>query len=190
MQIQHQLRAAIRDRRLAARERLPSTRRLADVLGISRGTIVDVYDQLVAEGYLEAAVGSGTRVAEMPDGGPARQSFPVLATSASPPPRPWRGEQDARARRPTGLGSRTAAIRAGDSRGEATQQSRSPWIRPGGARAAHGDRQIRPTPASDAGDPLPPALVLGFGNVSQHQISLGIRTLAEALQKQTTVPSG
>jgi len=30
-------------------------------------------------------------------------------------------------------------------------------------------------------DPRPPALVLGFGNVSEHQISRGIRTLAKAV---------
>jgi GntR family transcriptional regulator/MocR family aminotransferase len=88
VQIQDQLRAAIRDRRLAAGERLPSTRRLAHVLGVSRGTIVDAYEQLAAEGYLEAAVGSGTRVAAMPNDGPARRRPHVLAASASPPPRP------------------------------------------------------------------------------------------------------
>ena len=61
LQIQDQLRAAIRDRRLDAGERLPSTRRLAELLGVSRGTVVDVYEQLLAEGYVESAVGSGTR---------------------------------------------------------------------------------------------------------------------------------
>ena len=66
VQIQDQLRTAIRDRRLGAGERLPSTRRLAEVLGVSRGTIVEVYEQLLAEGYVESAVGSGTRVAAMP----------------------------------------------------------------------------------------------------------------------------
>ena len=84
VQIQDQLRAAIRDRRLAAGERLPSTRRLADLLGVSRGTIVDAYEQLVAEGYLEAAVGSGTRVAAMPDGGSTRQPLQILVASAPP----------------------------------------------------------------------------------------------------------
>lgn len=64
-QIQHQLRAAVRSRRLGAGERLPSTRRLAELLGVSRGTVVDVYEQLLAEGYLESVVGSGTRVAPM-----------------------------------------------------------------------------------------------------------------------------
>jgi GntR family transcriptional regulator / MocR family aminotransferase len=35
-------------------------------------------------------------------------------------------------------------------------------------------------------DPHPPGLVLGFGNVSEHQISRGIRTLAKAVRHQTT----
>ena len=83
IQIQDQLRAAIRDRRLGAGERLPSTRRLAELLGVSRGTVVDVYEQLLAEGYVESAVGSGTRVAAMPSGGPARPAPGVVAASAS-----------------------------------------------------------------------------------------------------------
>ena len=33
-------------------------------------------------------------------------------------------------------------------------------------------------------DPRPPALVLGFGNVTEHQISRGIRTLAKAVRSQ------
>ena len=88
IQIQDQLRAAIRDRRLGAGERLPSTRRLAELLGVSRGTIVDVYEQLVAEGYLDSAVGSGTRVAAMP-GEPTRPVRSVAAvTSSTTPPAP------------------------------------------------------------------------------------------------------
>ena len=62
-QIQDQLRTAIRDRRLDPGERLPSTRQLAELLGVARGTVVDVYEQLLAEGYVESAAGSGTRVA-------------------------------------------------------------------------------------------------------------------------------
>ncbi|HEU5473318.1 MAG TPA: PLP-dependent aminotransferase family protein [Actinophytocola sp.] len=86
IQLQDQLRAAIRDRRLGAGERLPSTRHLAELLGVSRGTVVDVYEQLLAEGYVESAVGSGTRVATMPSGGPARQPPGGAATSAAPRP--------------------------------------------------------------------------------------------------------
>jgi GntR family transcriptional regulator/MocR family aminotransferase len=85
IQIQDQLRAAIRERRLEAGERLPSTRRLAEQLGVSRGTIVEVYEQLLAEGYVEAAVGSGTRVAAMPAGRQAGQAPGVAAASASSP---------------------------------------------------------------------------------------------------------
>ena len=33
-------------------------------------------------------------------------------------------------------------------------------------------------------DPRPPALVLGFGNVSEQQIRRGIRILADAVQRQ------
>src|SRR3954466_10954676 len=66
LQIQEQLRVAIREGRLVRGERLPSTRRLAEHLGVSRGTVVEVYEQLVAEGYVDSAVGSGTRVARIP----------------------------------------------------------------------------------------------------------------------------
>ncbi|MER7702082.1 PLP-dependent aminotransferase family protein [Kitasatospora sp. NPDC097605] len=44
--------------------RLPSSRRLAGDLDVSRSVVVEAYGQLVAEGYLEAAQGSGTRVVE------------------------------------------------------------------------------------------------------------------------------
>ncbi|MEU0502490.1 PLP-dependent aminotransferase family protein [Nocardia sp. NPDC005998] len=57
------LREAIRDGRLSAGTRLPSTRTLAAELGVSRGTVSAAYDQLIAEGHLVARQGSGTRVA-------------------------------------------------------------------------------------------------------------------------------
>jgi GntR family transcriptional regulator/MocR family aminotransferase len=80
-QIQDQLRAAIREGRLGAGERLPSTRRLAELLGVSRGTVVEVYEQLLAEGYVESAVGSGTRVAAMPTGVGLAPLLPAPAPS-------------------------------------------------------------------------------------------------------------
>ncbi|MFF1403138.1 PLP-dependent aminotransferase family protein [Streptomyces sp. NPDC058294] len=64
--LERALRNAVRDGRLAPGARLPATRRLAAELGISRGTAKAAYDQLVAEGYLTARQGSGTRVAELP----------------------------------------------------------------------------------------------------------------------------
>jgi GntR family transcriptional regulator/MocR family aminotransferase len=88
-QIQDQLREAIRERRLSAGERLPSTRRLAQLLDVSRGTVVDVYEQLLAEGYVESSVGSGTRVAAMPESGSTRRAPEVVASPVPPAsPRP------------------------------------------------------------------------------------------------------
>ncbi|MFE4457104.1 PLP-dependent aminotransferase family protein [Nocardia tengchongensis] len=61
--LEHALRDAIRDGRLHAGTRLPSTRTLAMELGLSRGTVSAAYDQLIAEGHLVAKQGSGTHVA-------------------------------------------------------------------------------------------------------------------------------
>jgi GntR family transcriptional regulator/MocR family aminotransferase len=58
------LRAAIQEGRLAAGVRLPPYRSLAADLGIARNTAADAYAELVAEGWLTARQGSGTRVAE------------------------------------------------------------------------------------------------------------------------------
>ena len=58
------LRDAVRTGRLPPGARLPSSRALAGDLGIARNTVADAYGQLVAEGWLVARRGSGTRVAE------------------------------------------------------------------------------------------------------------------------------
>lgn len=57
------LRNAISRGELAAGERLPSTRALAESLGVSRGTVTEAYEQLIAEGCLDAHPGASTRVA-------------------------------------------------------------------------------------------------------------------------------
>ncbi|MFJ4423298.1 MocR-like pyridoxine biosynthesis transcription factor PdxR [Streptomyces bobili] len=64
--LERALRDAVRGGRLAPGTRLPATRRLATEVGISRNTVKAAYDQLVAEGYLTARQGSGTRVAALP----------------------------------------------------------------------------------------------------------------------------
>ena len=43
--------------------RLPASRLLARQLGVSRMTVVNAYEQLLAEGYLEGKIGAGTYVA-------------------------------------------------------------------------------------------------------------------------------
>lgn len=62
--IEAALRKAVASGRLPAGTRLPGTRSLADDLGIARGTVVEAYTQLAAEGWLVSVTGSGTRVAE------------------------------------------------------------------------------------------------------------------------------
>jgi GntR family transcriptional regulator / MocR family aminotransferase len=62
------LRTEIVEGRLRPGARIPATRELAKHYGLSRGTIVNAFDQLKAEGYLEGSVGSGTRVSRvLPD---------------------------------------------------------------------------------------------------------------------------
>ena len=63
---------AIRESILGGRfrpgERLPPTRVLANDLSLARNTILEAYEQLIAEGYLAAKHGSGTYVApDLPD---------------------------------------------------------------------------------------------------------------------------
>jgi GntR family transcriptional regulator/MocR family aminotransferase len=62
--IEEALREAVVSGRLAPGSRLPSSRGLAADLGVSRNTVADAYGQLIAEGWLVAHQGSGTRVAE------------------------------------------------------------------------------------------------------------------------------
>ncbi|MFF7051012.1 PLP-dependent aminotransferase family protein [Streptomyces griseorubiginosus] len=64
--LERALRDAVREGRLAPGARLPATRRLAEELGVSRGTVKAAYDQLIAEGFLTARQGAGTEVASLP----------------------------------------------------------------------------------------------------------------------------
>ncbi|MEM5329653.1 PLP-dependent aminotransferase family protein [Paraburkholderia sp. JHI2823] len=72
-QIYRQLRDSIVDGRLAGGTRLPSTRDLALQLGVSRKTTLDVFERLLAEGYLNSRRGSGTFVADTLERLPARE---------------------------------------------------------------------------------------------------------------------
>ena len=61
-QLYDSLRRAILAGQLAPGIRLQSTREMAAELNVSRNTVVNAYEQLLAEGYLEGQVGSGTYV--------------------------------------------------------------------------------------------------------------------------------
>lgn len=77
------LRSYILDGRLGAGSQLPATRALAEQLGVGRNTIIAAYEQLLAEGLIEARPGSGTRVVPLlrPRPSTARQETLELAMS-------------------------------------------------------------------------------------------------------------
>jgi GntR family transcriptional regulator/MocR family aminotransferase len=68
-QIEASIRAGIRCGRLPRGTALPATRRLAAELDVSRGVVIEAYQQLVAEGYLTSRSGGYTRVAIAPEPG-------------------------------------------------------------------------------------------------------------------------
>jgi GntR family transcriptional regulator / MocR family aminotransferase len=75
-QIYRSLREAILEGRVCSGTRLPTTRALAEELGISRNTVVSAFEPLRAEGYVATRVGAGTFVAPQvePDRSSARAS--------------------------------------------------------------------------------------------------------------------
>ncbi|TDO97352.1 PLP-dependent aminotransferase family protein [Marinomonas balearica] len=52
LQLREQILAAIREKRVSPEDKLPSSRSLANMLGVSRSVVTQTYDQLVAEGVL------------------------------------------------------------------------------------------------------------------------------------------
>ena len=95
-QLARQIRNLVLSGRLKPQAKLPSTRALAEELSIARATVVQAYEQLLGEGYLETRSGSGTRVAaELPEA--LLASTAPRAISAAPavlprrqPARPFR----------------------------------------------------------------------------------------------------
>jgi GntR family transcriptional regulator/MocR family aminotransferase len=108
-QVLRLMQQAILTSQLLPGAKLPSSRTLATDLGIARNTVLHVYDQLTAEGYVISTTGSGTYVADtQPDSaaikarrGPLAVSGPAeLVTSAAVQPRgPTRGALSARGAR-------------------------------------------------------------------------------------------
>jgi DNA-binding transcriptional MocR family regulator len=75
-QIVAAIKREIDDRRLRPGTRLPSIRRFADAYKVSRFTVVEAYDRLVAMGYLQSRRGAGFYAASVAD----------RADAAGPPP--------------------------------------------------------------------------------------------------------
>ena len=75
-----ELRNAILHRRLRRGTQIPATRDIARHFGVARGTVVAVFEQLRAEGYVESRRGSGTFISE-------RLPEDLLPSRAIPPAR-------------------------------------------------------------------------------------------------------
>jgi GntR family transcriptional regulator/MocR family aminotransferase len=84
-QITAGLRDAVRSGRLAAGTRLPPSRTLAADIGLSRGPVVEAYEQLAAEGLLVSRQGAGTWVAGLSPrpARPARPAGPAADPAAA-----------------------------------------------------------------------------------------------------------
>jgi GntR family transcriptional regulator/MocR family aminotransferase len=82
--VEQGIREAIRSGRLTRGTRLPASRQLARDLGISRGTVLQAYEQLAAEGWIRGRQGSSTVVSALPERrGPA-------SGERAPQPLRWR----------------------------------------------------------------------------------------------------
>ena len=88
-QVYDQLRQAVLERRLPVGARLPSSRALARMLGVSRNTVLNAYEALVADELLAARKGSGTRVAT------PSAKFPPLAMHLRKPFNLWAALREA-----------------------------------------------------------------------------------------------
>ena len=102
-ELYEELRAAITSGRLAPGAALAPTRALANEYGISRGTVVAVYEQLRAEGYVRSHAGAGTFVnVRLPEDlleagmrGGVMANMPKLRVKPRPPAVPFRSQDPA-----------------------------------------------------------------------------------------------
>lgn len=81
LQLARSLRKAIHKGELKAGDLLPSTRVLSSALNVARGTVLEAFEQLKAEGFLEMQYGSGTRVARLLESDNEKPSptIPIIA---------------------------------------------------------------------------------------------------------------
>lgn len=94
-QLFQQLRGWIRDGVVASGARLPPSRVLAEELGLSRNTVVLVYERLATEGYVARRIGAGTFVETMlpEDHHPRADPAPAPAAGPDASPAPSRRGQ-------------------------------------------------------------------------------------------------
>lgn len=84
LQVHASLRAAILEGRLVSGTRLPSSRGLAEQLGVGRNAVVIAYEHLQGDGLVEARQGAGTYVATLPTGSPKSAGVDALEIETAP----------------------------------------------------------------------------------------------------------
>ena len=102
VQLADGIRSQVASRALAPGDALPSTRLLASRLGVSRGTVVAAYDQLIGEGYLRAEQGRPTTV--HPGLERIHPSTPASLPGSAPSPSPGSPSSFSPAPRTSGFG--------------------------------------------------------------------------------------
>ena len=102
VQLADGIRSQVASRALAPGDALPSTRLLASRLGVSRGTVVSAYDQLIGEGYLRAEQGRPTTV--HPGLERIHPSTPASRPGSAPSPSPGSPSSFSPAPRTSGFG--------------------------------------------------------------------------------------
>lgn len=111
LQLYRYIRGEIAAGRIKAGERLPSIRRLAAHLGVSRTPVAQAYDQLLAEGYARSRPRSGLFAAELD--APATPAMArAMPTMPATPARPAAGPRPAAAPGPHAAGSGAAPASA------------------------------------------------------------------------------
>ena len=191
-QLYDHVRNAILSGRLAPGTRLPSTRELASELNIARNTVLNTFEQLYAESYLERRVGDGTYVShQLPDDllrvnnqqstqthrkrANAAGFMAVSVANYSGPPRPFRTGTPAFDAFPYKLWGRLLAQRWSNSAGEMLQYSDSAGylpLRKAIAAYISTTRGVRCTPEQ---------LIITSG--SQHALEIVIRTVLKTGDK-------
>jgi GntR family transcriptional regulator/MocR family aminotransferase len=154
-QMAEQLRAATLDGTLRPGDRLPSIRELATRLKVARATVDTAYAQLVAEGYLETRIGSGTRIAaQLPQetlSVASRTANPRIAAVSSARPLPAQAlrlagatqMQSPQRQQALAVGVPTEELSPGKAWTRiATRLARTPWKEAGYA-APHGHAPLR-----------------------------------------------
>ncbi len=89
-QIIDRMKDAIRSGRLAAGTKLPSTRVFAKELGVSRNTVLQVFETLIEEGLLSGRVGAGTFVSSLREGQAFAAASPQAENTAKAGVHPFR----------------------------------------------------------------------------------------------------